>query len=363
MNAPTTHPETRRILVVGPSWVGDMVMAQSLFMTLKRDAGCRIDVLAPRWSLPILARMPQVHRGVVMPLGHGEVGLAARWRLGRELAREGYDQAIVLPGSLKSALVPWFAGVPLRTGFRGEMRYGLLNDLRHLDPVALPMTVQRFVALAGPPDTPLPEPFPLPRLQADATNQAALAGRLALDMQRPAVAFMPGAEYGPAKQWPLPYFAQLGRSLAEAGFQVWVLGSDKDKAAAETICRDNPHAHDLAGRTSLGDAVDLLAMAAAAVTNDSGLMHVAAALDIPLVAIFGSSSPEHTPPLSQRVSIQSLRLDCSPCFKRTCPLGHTRCLTELLPERVWAGLAELGVVDSAVPAVATAQTLQHMPHV
>lgn len=338
--------DVRKILVVGPSWVGDMVMAQSLFMTLKRGSACAIDVLAPRWSLPILARMPEVRRGVVMPLGHGEFGLGARWRLGRELAREGYDQAIVLPGSLKSALVPLFAGIPRRAGFRGEMRYGLLNDLRRLDKTALPMTVQRFVALARPAGAPLPEPFPRPRLHADAANQAALRDRLALAAERPAVAFMPGAEYGPAKQWPLPHFATLARELADLGFQVWVLGSDKDKPAAAAICAGNPHAHDLAGRTGLGDAVDLLALAAAAVTNDSGLMHVAAALDVPLVAIFGSSSPEHTPPLASRVAIRSLRLDCSPCFERTCPLGHTRCLVDIAPHSVLAALAELGVTPA-----------------
>ncbi|MDD2873226.1 MAG: lipopolysaccharide heptosyltransferase II, partial [Azoarcus sp.] len=130
----------RKILVVGPSWVGDMVMAQSLFVTLKRGGPCEIDVLAPAWSLPVLARMPEVRRGVAMTLGHGEFGLGKRWALGRELATEGYDQAILLPNSLKSALVPFFARIPLRTGFRGEMRYALVNDLRLLDEAALPMT-------------------------------------------------------------------------------------------------------------------------------------------------------------------------------------------------------------------------------
>lgn len=333
----------RKILVVGPSWVGDMVMAQSLFMTLKRGGECAIDVLAPAWSLPILARMPEVRRGVVMPLGHGEFGLAARWKLGRALAAEAYDQAIVLPGSLKSALAPLFAGIARRTGFRGEMRYGLLNDLRTLDELALPMTVQRFVALGRPAGAPLPEPFPYPRLHADPDNQTDLRQRLGLAADRPAVAFMPGAEYGPAKQWPLPHFAALGRELTGRGYQVWVMGGPKDHEAAETIAADNPGVHNLAGRTQLGDAVDLLALAAAAVSNDSGLMHVAAALDVPLVAIYGSSSPEHTPPLSQKVAIRSLRLECSPCFERTCPLGHTRCLVDITPASVVHALDTLGV--------------------
>ena len=345
MNTPAVAPAAgaRRILVVGPSWVGDMVMAQSLFKALKQRGECAIDVLAPGWSLPILERMPEVRRGIVMPLGHGEFGLGTRRALGRSLAGEGYDQAIVLPGSLKSALVPFFARIPQRTGFRGEMRYLLLNDLRRLDKAALPMTVQRFVALAAPAGAPLPEPLPLPRLVAQAANQPVLRARFELPAARPAVAFMPGAEYGPAKQWPIPHFAALARALGERGYQVWVLGSNKDRAAGEAIAAGNPAVTNLAGLTALGDAVDLLAMCAAAVSNDSGLMHVAAALELPLVAIYGSSSPEHTPPLAERVAIQTLRLECSPCFQRTCPLGHTRCLTDIAPERILAALGGLGL--------------------
>jgi heptosyltransferase-2 len=336
----------RKILVVGPSWVGDMVMAQSLFMALKRSSGgeCAIDVLAPAWSLPILARMPEVQRGVVMPLGHGQFGLGARWRLGREIAPARYDQAIVLPGSFKSALVPFFAGIPQRTGFRGEMRYGLLNDIRPLDRALLPMTVQRFVALGLPRGSaPACPPFRVPRLVADAANQRALIAQFGLDAERPAIAFMPGAEYGPAKQWPGAHYAELARQLTARGFQVWVLGSKKDNEVARPIVADNPGADvfDLTGRTQLGDAVDLLALARAAVTNDSGLMHVAAALDLPLVAIFGSSSAGHTPPLASRVAIESLHLACAPCFKRVCPLGHTRCLTDIAPARVLAALEAL----------------------
>ncbi len=329
----------KQILVVGPSWVGDMVMAQSLCMTLKASPDCAIDVLAPPWSLPLLERMPEVRRGLALAVGHGEFGLGARWRVGRELARTGYDQAILLPNSLKSALAPWFAGIPLRTGFRGEMRYGLLNDLRRLDKARLPMTVQRFVSLGLTPDSPLPAPLPHPRLRANTANQAPLLDRLGLTMERPAVAFMPGAEYGPAKQWPLPHFAALARGLGERGRQVWILGSAKDREAGESIAGlAGPYVHNLCGRTALGDAIDLLDLCQAAVTNDSGLMHVAAALDKPLAALFGSSTPDHTPPLSDRAAIRYLRLECSPCFERTCPLGHTRCLRDITPDSVLAAL-------------------------
>lgn len=340
---------TRRILVVGPSWVGDMVMAQSLFMTLKAGGECEIDVLAPEWSLPILARMPEVSRGVVMPLSHGELELGVRWKLGRQLGTVGYDQAIVLPGSFKSALVPFFAGIPQRTAFRGEMRYLLVDDMRMLDKCRLPMTVQRFVALGRAVGKPLPDPLPLPRLVANTDNQQRMRTELGLSADRPAIAFMPGAEYGPAKQWPLPHFAALAETLRERGYQVWVLGSNKDHEAGNIIASDlEDSVFNLCGKTGLGDAVDLLAACTAAVSNDSGLMHVAAALDVPLVALYGSSTPDHTPPLSQQVAVRYLRLECSPCFKRICPLGHTRCLVDITPASVVDALFSLGLaVDPA----------------
>jgi len=344
---PPARP-VRGILVVGPSWVGDMVMAQSLFKVLKAaEPDCVIDVLAPGWSLPILERMPEVRRGIVMPVGHGKLELGTRWALGQQLGRVGYSQAIVLPNSLKSALVPAFAGIPTRTGFRGEMRYWLINDMRMLSKRRLPLTVQRFVALGRAWNQPLPDPLPRPRLVADAANQARLRETLELAGDRRAVAFMPGAEYGPAKQWPLEHFAAVARELTARGIAVWILGSAKDAEAGEAIARGLPGVRNLAGRTSLGDAVDLLALCEGAVTNDSGLMHVAAALDVPLVAIFGSSSPGHTPPLAEpdRVAIRYLGLECSPCFKRTCPLGHLRCLTEITPASVLDALAGLGVAQ------------------
>ncbi|BBL69622.1 lipopolysaccharide heptosyltransferase II [Methylogaea oryzae] len=339
-------PPAPRILIVGPSWVGDMVMAQSLFLALKqRHPHCAIDVLAPAWTLPLLQRMPEVARGVAMPLGHGQFGFGARRQLGLEL-RGRYDWAIVLPNSWKSALTPFFAKIPKRTGYVGELRYGLLNDARKLDKAKLPKTVQRFVALGLEPDAALPPECPVPRLRVPAEGVAAVRAKFNVPLPggegtEKVLALCPGAEYGPAKRWPAAYFAKLARNKMAQGWSVWLFGSGKDQAVAEEIAAAAPGCVGFAGRTDLAEAVDLLSLADAAVSNDSGLMHVAAALEKPLVAIYGSSDPGFTPPLNAQARIVRLGLECSPCFKRDCPLGHTRCLTDISPEQVSAQLDAL----------------------
>lgn len=325
------------ILIVGPSWVGDTILSQPLLQLLaQRHPGAQIDYLAPPWTLPLLARMPEVRRGIANPFGHGALQLGDRRRLGRELRAAGYDLAVVLPNSWKSALIPWFAGVPLRRGFRGEARWGLLNDLRQLDEVVLPQMAQRFAALALPAGSPLPAALPNPVLQSSSEQQQRLLARLGLDPGRPAVAFCPGAEYGPAKRWPEKHFAALARLLAARGLDVWLVGSPKDHAVAETIAQGSGGACvNLCGKTDIAEAADLLAAARLVVTNDSGLMHVAAAVGRPLIAIYGSSSPQFTPPLSAAARILTLQLECSPCFERNCPLGHLKCLNDLAPEQVF----------------------------
>ena len=274
------------ILVVGPSWVGDTVISQSLLMLLRQQhPAAQIDYLAPPWTLPLLARMPEVRQGIANPFGHGALQFAARRRLGRSLRPAGYDRALVLPNSWKSALVPWFAGIPRRTGFRGEARRGLLNDLRTLDEQALPQMVQRFAALALPAGAPLPDPLPLPALQSTTSQQLQLLVRLGLDPGQPAIAFCPGAEYGPAKRWPEAHFAALARLLAARGYAVWLVGSPKDHAVAETIAGASAGTCiNLCGKTGIAEAADLLAAARLVVTNDSGLMHVAAAVGRPVIA-------------------------------------------------------------------------------
>jgi heptosyltransferase-2 len=335
-----------KILIVGPSWVGDMVMAQTLFQCLKqRHPGCVIDVLAPEWSRPILERMPQVRAALSFPLGHGALELATRRRIGKSL-RGQYDQAILLPNSLKSALVPFFAGIAKRTGWRGEFRYGLLNDVRTLDKQRYPLMIERFMALAFEPGAELPRPYPKPELRIDPTTRAAALTRFGLSLDRPVLALCPGAEFGESKRWPAEHYAEVAQARIREGWQVWLFGSKNDHAVGESIRERlipglREESVNLSGETSLAEAIDLLSCADAVVSNDSGLMHVAAALNRPLVAVYGSTSPGFTPPLADQVEIVRLGLECSPCFDRTCRFGHYNCLRLLEPDAVIQALGNM----------------------
>ncbi len=330
----TSKPQ--RVLVVGPAWVGDMVMAQSLFMRLRQhDPNVVIDVVAPAWSEALLSRMPQVNQAHHLAVGHGEAGLAKRWALGRALRHCRYDQAIILPRSAKAALIPWFAGIPKRTGYRGEHRYGLINDMRVLDRTRHYRTVDRFVALGDPSGSSSNVIAPQPQLNSTHAQQTAAKSAFDLDHNSgPVLSLCPGAEYGPAKRWPSEYFAALARQYLNLGWRVWLLGSAKDTTITTAISEQAPGVVDLAGRTRLGQAIDLLAASDVVVSNDSGLMHVAAATGTAVVALYGSSDPQYTPPLSDSAQIIYRGLSCSPCFARECPLGHLNCLRGITVETV-----------------------------
>ncbi len=334
-----------RILIVAPSWIGDTLLAQPLLRRLQQKLGrIRIDALAPPWCAPLLTRMPEIKEVIASPFAHGELSLRARWKLGRELAQRNYDQAIVLPNSFKSALIPFFADIPLRAGYSGEFRYGLLNLVHKLDRAKLPLMAERYAQLAEKPGADLPRPLPPVRLQLDPVNTARTTSRLDLDRARPVAVFCPGAEYGPAKRWPARHFAALARELAARKYSIWLIGSNKDAQLGEEIrelsggvCRN------LCGKTDLAAAIDLIGCAKLVVSNDSGLMHVAAALGRPLVALYGSSSPAHTPPLTlssqpRWTRIANIDIACSPCYARTCPLGHFRCMNDLPPALVLAAI-------------------------
>lgn len=355
----TELKKIQKILVIGPAWIGDMMMAQTLFTLLKlRNPQVQIDVLASGWTRQLLACMPEVTDVIDMPLGHGKFGLGERRSLGKALACKGYDQAIVLPNSFKSAFIPFFANIPLRTGWRGEMRYGLLNDVRVLEKKRYPLMVQRYAALALPKEaSPLTE-FPYPQLHVDKSRRPQLLTKFALQLNRPLLILCPGAEYGPAKRWPEHYFAEVVDEKVRAGWQVWLMGSAKDRQVTDAICNllmdeERKHCHNLAGNTNLAEAIELMACADAVLSNDSGLMHIAAALQKPLAVIYGSTSPEHTPPLSKQVSIISKDIECAPCFERECPKVHHKCLRELMPQQV------LQALDALIPQPVIISTDAH----
>ena len=333
-----TH-QNKKCLIVGPSWVGDMIMAHSLFSKLKlNNPDLIIDVLAPAWSEPLLASMPEINDSIVMPVGHGKVGLGKRYQIGKSLRERQYDTAIILPNSFKSALVPLWANIPERIGYRGEMRYGLINKMHLLDKTNLTMTVQRFVALANEPNTNNTPEYAQPSLTIKQTECDDVINAFALDTESKTLALCPGAEYGPAKCWPAEHYAEVAKTAIQHGWKVWILGSKKDHEISRKIETLIAHKNcrSLAGETTLQQVMTLLSLADQVISNDSGLMHIAAAVSTPVIAIYGSSDPGFTPPLNDTSKVSCLHLECSPCFKRECPLGHLKCLTDITPEQIWS---------------------------
>ncbi len=332
---------TEKILILGPAWVGDMVLAQSLFKTLKTNKpNCIIDVAAPAWTLPLLERMPEVSSTIALPFKHGELALWKRIRFGRSLKNQGYTQSIILTNSLKSAILPWAAGIKKRTSYLGETRYGLINDIRQLDKAKLKKTVDRFVNLGLEHNQQLPTPIPNPVLLANRENAINALKNLGLNLPTTKIlGLCPGAEYGEAKRWPAAYYAEVANDAIDKGWAVWLFGSDKDISVTSSINQlTNNRSTDFGGKTKLAEAIDLMSLCNTIISNDSGLMHVAAALDKKLISIYGSSDPSHTPPMHPNAVIKYLSLECSPCFKRECPFHSAelrlKCLKEIKPQSV-----------------------------
>ncbi len=296
-----------KILIFSPSWVGDMVMAQTLFKTLLQQfPDAQLDVISPPWPYDLLQRMPEVSNHYKIEVQRGKFSWQVRRAMAAQLKNKHYDQVITMPITWKSALIGYWCKIPKRTGFLGEMRYGLLNDWRKLDTDKLPYMVQRYVSLALPAKADIPElaQISAPKLTVDQANAEQWLDKLNINTKKPLIALMPGAEFGPAKRWPTENYADIAKDLVTAGCQVMLLGSPKDyDTALEIEQKSGCELLNLCGKTKLLDAVDLLACATLAISNDSGLMHIAAAVGVPQIAIYRSSTPEFTPPLNAQAII------------------------------------------------------------
>jgi len=335
-----------RTLIISPNWVGDAVIAQPLLRLLKQQNPERpIDVLAPGWVAPVWRAVAEVDSVLEAPFKHGKLQLRERWDFAQQLRRRGYAAAYVLPNTLKFALIPWLAGIPLRVGYKGEMRYGLINVMHHNPRQAKRPMVSFYAALAHAPSPAAPAPADLPRptLTVTDTQLADATTKLGLQPGSRLIAFAPGAEFGPAKRWPSSHFSDLAKLVRKnyPDVQIVMLGSPKDREVCDEIAAEAPWLLNFAGVTSLDQAIAILAKSEVVVSNDSGLMNIASALNRPIIGIYGPTDYTHTPPFSEVAKIVSLNLDCAPCQQRVCPLGHHNCMRNLSAEMVWKPLQEL----------------------
>ncbi|MFT4101309.1 MAG: lipopolysaccharide heptosyltransferase II [Burkholderiaceae bacterium] len=343
-----------RTLIVAPNWIGDAVMAQPLLAWIRqRDPQGTIDVMAPPHVAPAFSAMAEVCQVIIARNVHGKLELGRRWKLARELRRARYDRCYVLPNSMKSALVPWLAGIGQRIGYRGEGRRILLNRM-HDEPAGAerPPMVEFYAKLALDPAEPMPTNVANPVLMRQRTREAVTLARFGIGVHEPLIVLCPGAEFGPAKRWPTRHFAALA-AMVNADWpeaSIVLLGSSKERPlATEIAALSGQTLKNLCGETTLDEALHLIARASGVVSNDSGMMHVAAAYERPQVAVFGSSDPRHTPPRSPHARIEWLHLECSPCFQRQCPLKHTNCLNDIAPSDVFDALRKAMRFETSRP--------------
>jgi heptosyltransferase-2 len=343
----------RRILIIAPNWIGDAVMTQPLLASLKGlYPESKIDVLASSWVAPIYRACSEVSEVIEAQFEHKKLQWQMRKQLAQELKKANYQVCFVLPNSFKSALIPWLANIPFRIGYRGELRYGLINlALDNPSKVNRPPMVEHYLALSQllqEESSPTTAHAVIPRLNLPSKAKESIAARLqsANIDQKFVYVMCPGAEYGPTKRWPTDHFAALAKNLITASPSNYVilLGSKGDHVLAQEILSLAGQPNQMlnwCGCTSLDEAIALIGLSKVVISNDSGLMHIAAALKTPQVAIFGSSDPAHTPPLSEKAKVIWLNLPCSPCHKRECPLGHLKCLKDIQPQQVLATLNTL----------------------
>ena len=354
------------ILIIAPNWIGDAVMTQPLLASIKAQyPNSSIDVLASTWVAPIYRACSEVNEVIEAKFEHKQLQWALRKELAKQIESKQYQACFVLPNSFKSALIPWLANIPLRIGYRGEMRFGLINiALDNPSKINRSPMVEHYLSLstllndeaavasvAAVAAVPLNQTI-TPHLNISEKARQSVEAKLQsakinlAELNSTIYVLCPGAEYGPSKRWPIEYFATLAQELIKtnANNHIILIGGEGDQNLANEIgsqAKQNPHIHNWCGSTSLDEAIALIGMSKAVISNDSGLMHIAAALKVPQVAIFGSSDPTHTPPLSDKAKVIWLGLACSPCHKRECPLGHLKCLKDILPQQVLATLNTL----------------------
>lgn len=336
--------QSPKILVIAPSWVGDAVMSQGLLRLLKnQEPHCTIDVFAKKYLHPLFARMPEVDDCLTDPLNHGELNLSERITIAKQLRKNNYTHAYILPNSFKSALIPFMAKIPIRIGWLGEQRFFLLNDIRfHQN--KFPLMVDQYIALGYKKNNMSVSDNWWPKLKINHNKLLTVLERLKINRtSKPILAIFPGSAYSKAKKWPANYFADIAQAKSSEGWEIWIFGGKQDSLTASKIQdRCGNICLDLSDKTDLGEAADLISLVSAVVTNDTGLMHIAAALERPIVAVYGPSSLLQTPPLvKNRVKILSLNLPCSPCLKSTCPLKHNKCMVDLKPDVVLKALREI----------------------
>ncbi|MEK9656810.1 MAG: lipopolysaccharide heptosyltransferase II [bacterium] len=328
----------KKILIISPNWLGDLVMAQSLFIELKKQhKNCRIHLLGASWTHSLATRMPEISKHIIFENKQKKLSLKKRWLLAKQLQKEKYDLAIILPLSVKAALIPWLAKIPKRRGWHYKAwliknRFGLLNEYaaypKDFKQVELYHSLHRSPFKRG--------PYPLPHLQTNEENTQSLQKKYAINPTQPSLIICPGAAYGPTKQWPSDYFTQVASHFIEKKWLIILIGAKKETQLCQIIETTiaNKRCLNLCNKTHLDDVIDLLSSSTIILSNDSGLMHVAAAIKKRQIAIYGSSSPKFTPPLNTKASIQTLNLECSPCFKKKCPLTHYDCLKKLKPSKI-----------------------------
>ncbi len=335
-----------RILVIAPNWIGDAVMSQPLLAAIQNAyPHAAIDVLATPWVAPVYRACSEVSELIEADLRHGQLQWGIRRALATQIKKRNYASCYVLPNSLKSALIPWLANIPVRVGYQGELRRFLLTETKANSPKTqrIPM-VEHYASLCAPSskrNATIPSPHLTPG--ASALESARTRLQSAGIQSDTLVVLCPGAEYGPSKRWPAAHFAALAQLIlaANPNASVVLLGSPSDRAIGDAIvsgAASQGRIVNWCGATSLDEAIAIIGLCSKVVSNDSGLMHIAAALDVPQIAVFGSSDPNHTPPNSAKATVISLHLPCSPCHQRECPLGHLNCLNQISPERVFAAV-------------------------